>query len=186
MNVYDFDGTIYTGDSTIDFYLHCLKNYPIIILKLPMQVSGFLKYKMGLITKNKFKEQFFCFLKIVPEIETEVDAFWDRNRRKIKEWYLLQQQETDIIISASPSFILKNICDRLQIKYLLASEFDPKTGKLSGENCYGEEKVRRFRQQFGNKEPKCFYSDSLSDQPMANISKKAFLVKGESRETWVK
>ena len=26
MNVYDFDGTIYNGDSTIDFYLYCIKH----------------------------------------------------------------------------------------------------------------------------------------------------------------
>lgn len=27
VNVYDFDGTIYDGDSTIDFYKFCLKKY---------------------------------------------------------------------------------------------------------------------------------------------------------------
>lgn len=26
MNVYDFDKTIYDGDSTIDFYFYCSKN----------------------------------------------------------------------------------------------------------------------------------------------------------------
>lgn len=34
MNVYDFDKTIYAGDSTIDFYLFCLKRQPA-ILQLP-------------------------------------------------------------------------------------------------------------------------------------------------------
>ena len=31
MNVYDFDGTIYNGDSTIDFYIYALKSKPSII-----------------------------------------------------------------------------------------------------------------------------------------------------------
>lgn len=25
MNVYDFDGTVYAGDSTVDFYFFCLR-----------------------------------------------------------------------------------------------------------------------------------------------------------------
>ena len=28
MNVFDFDGTIYHGDSSKDFFFYCLKNYP--------------------------------------------------------------------------------------------------------------------------------------------------------------
>ena len=28
MNVYDFDGTIYDGDSTFDFYKYCMKKHP--------------------------------------------------------------------------------------------------------------------------------------------------------------
>ena len=28
MNVYDFDKTIYRGDSTVDFWRHCLRRYP--------------------------------------------------------------------------------------------------------------------------------------------------------------
>ena len=35
MNVYDFDGTIYDGDSTLDFWYFCLKKHPQILLYLP-------------------------------------------------------------------------------------------------------------------------------------------------------
>ena len=38
INVYDFDKTIYNGDSTIDFYLFCLKKKFSIILLLPLQI----------------------------------------------------------------------------------------------------------------------------------------------------
>lgn len=31
-NIYDFDKTIYDGDSTVDFFLFCLKREPILIL----------------------------------------------------------------------------------------------------------------------------------------------------------
>lgn len=61
MNVYDFDKTIYEGDSTIDFYLFCLKKYPQILKYLPKQILGMLKYKIKSINKTQFKEDFFLF-----------------------------------------------------------------------------------------------------------------------------
>ena len=88
-----------------------------------------------------------------------------------------------MIISASPEFLLKPICKKLGIKYLIASRVDPSTGMYLGENCYGEEKVRRFKKQFDTK-PEEFYSDSLSDAPMANIAEKAFLVDDDILIPW--
>ncbi len=41
MNVYDFDGTIYSGDSTIDFYLFCLRKQPEILCMGGKQIKGF-------------------------------------------------------------------------------------------------------------------------------------------------
>ena len=41
IDVYDFDGTIYDGDSTFDFVLFCLRRHPVIVLSLPaLAVSG--------------------------------------------------------------------------------------------------------------------------------------------------
>ena len=34
MNVFDFDGTIYNGDSSKDFFFYCLKHYPKIRKKI--------------------------------------------------------------------------------------------------------------------------------------------------------
>ena len=64
MNVYDFDKTIYDGDSTLDFYLFALRKRPTLIKYLPIQVFGFLKYLFGLSTKLEFKEKFYCFLNV--------------------------------------------------------------------------------------------------------------------------
>ena len=64
MNVYDFDGTIYNGDSTIDFYFYCLKKKPLIIFCLPKQMWGCALYLTKRIPKKIFKEYFFTFLKM--------------------------------------------------------------------------------------------------------------------------
>ena len=63
INVYDFDKTIYQGDSTIDFYLFCLKKNISLLRYLPIQIYGFIIYIFGLREKEYFKEKFFCFLK---------------------------------------------------------------------------------------------------------------------------
>ena len=42
VNIYDFDGTIYDGDSSIDFYLFCLRKNVSIIKFLPVFIIGLL------------------------------------------------------------------------------------------------------------------------------------------------
>ena len=44
MNVYDFDKTIYYGDSTADFYLFCLKRHKKILTLAPSLLGAFLKF----------------------------------------------------------------------------------------------------------------------------------------------
>ena len=84
MNVYDFDGTIYDGDSTIDFWKHCLRQRPYMIFSLFPAATGLVLYLFGIISKRKFKERFYKFLKHIPDVEREISAFWDKHEHKIK------------------------------------------------------------------------------------------------------
>ena len=66
MNVYDFDGTIYDGDSSIDFYLFCIKRKPSILFRsIIKQLSGAILYAIKRIPKEKKKKKYFSFLKYV-------------------------------------------------------------------------------------------------------------------------
>lgn len=175
MNVYDFDGTIYDGDSTVDFFLYALKRKPSLLRFLPKQLICFFSYKLKKTDKTQLKEGFFTFLTGI-DVSLIVDSFWKKNRKKIFEWYLIQKDPEDIIISASPAFLLKPICDELGIKKLIASRVDPHSGKLAGENCRGQEKVRRLEQEYHVTHIDKFYSDSQSDFPLADIASEAYLV----------
>ncbi|MBQ1380965.1 MAG: HAD-IB family phosphatase [Ruminococcus sp.] len=184
MNVYDFDKTIYSGDSTADFYLFSLRRHKRILLLAPSLLGAALRFylfKRG--TKTQFKEVMYRFLQRC-DTERDVADFRRQNACKIKRFYLAQQQPDDVIISASPVFLLAPICEQLGIRHLIASEVDPHTGRYTGENCHGAEKVRRFREQFGDAVTDAFYSDSHSDDPMAKIAQKAFMVKGEECKPW--
>lgn len=187
MNVYDFDKTIYDGDSTLDFYFFSLKKNPMLIRFLPVQIIGFIKYMFGLSPKLHFKEKFYSFLKGINDVESMVDSFWNKNQDKIKSWYLECRENSDVVISASPEFLLIPICKRIGIKHLIASEVNKKTGVCEGENCYGEEKVLRFKKYFSEDqhgEIKKFYSDSLSDAPISLLAKERYIVSGNNIVQW--
>lgn len=186
MNAYDFDKTIYNGDSTADFYLFSLKRHKKIFTLAPSLVGAFVKFyvfKKG--TKTQFKEKMYRFLEFC-DTNKDIEDFWNKNQDKIKNFYLNQQKDDDVIISASPEFLLAPICKRLGIKHLIASKVDCKSGKYSGINCHGKEKVKRFYDTFGSDtKVEKFYSDSYSDTPMAEIAEDAYLVKKNEILDWV-
>lgn len=90
MNVYDFDGTIYDGDSTIDFYLFCVMKKPSVLFSIPKQLNAVIKYKLGKITKTKMKSLFFSFLERLEDVGVLISDFWKRKKKKIKEFYYVK------------------------------------------------------------------------------------------------
>lgn len=182
MNVYDFDKTVYYGDSTRDFYFFCLKRHLNILFYLPYQAFWAVPFALKIIRKTVFKEKFYVFFRGIKDIDSEVAEFWKNNEKYLKKWYLEQKKESDIIISASPEFLLRPVCEKLGVR-VLASRVDRFTGKYDGENCYGEEKVKRFNDEAKGEIDK-FYSDSYSDSPLARLAKKAFIVKGDTVLPW--
>ncbi len=183
-NVYDFDKTVCKGDSTVHFWLFCVARQPKALLRLPAAVKGILGYKLGIIPKTRGKEAALSFLKNIKNPEQLVVEFWDQNISRIYPWYLSQKKENDVIISASPEFLLAEACRRLGVGTLIASKVDIGTGSFLGENCYGEEKPLRFREVFGESRIDCFYSDSHSDDPMARLAEKSYIIRGGEPHDW--
>lgn len=182
MNVFDFDGTIYDGDSTRDFFAFCLKKYPQTWLSLPRTGICAVGFALRLLPKTRFKQNFYRFLRGVPDIEKAVEQFWQEHMRNIQAWYWKVRAEGDLVISASPEFLLEIPCRQLGILPPIASRVDAKTGVYTGTNCHGREKVRRFHEQFGQASVEKFYSDSKSDSPMAELAEQAFFIqKGQVR-----
>lgn len=202
MNIYDFDGTVYNGDSSIDFFIFCVKKNP--LSAISALKTGFLIIleKSGKISKEELKSAFFSFVKYFDDIDSLAEKFWKKNSRKIFDFFIEQKKSDDFIISASPEFLLLPICKKLNIN-LIATKIDLKTGKILGKNCRGKEKVKRLCQEFSKKNvefsksdenfleenlPKIenFYSDSISDFPLAKISESAWLVKKGKIKKWRK
>ena len=85
-------------------------------------------------------------------------------------------EDSDVVISASPRFILEPICEELKV-HLICSDVNVNTGKYNGLNCHGEEKVNRFYKEYKDATIDKFYSDLKIDLPLASLAKEAFLVK---------
>ena len=64
MNVYDFDKTIYRGDSTVDFWRHCLRRYPGAARALPGTLAKALAFRQGRCSRGLGRDPSIrCFLR---------------------------------------------------------------------------------------------------------------------------
>ena len=184
MNTYDFDETIFNPDSSYAFIMYCWKKFPLKMLKtLPGVIAKAFAYRMDKSKAKELKEKLFAFLPEIENIDALVEEFWAYHQDGIGQWYLEQKRDDDIIISASPEFLLRPMTDKLGVR-LIATPMDKHTGEVNGLNCHDHEKVRRFYEVYPDAHTEEFYSDSLSDTPMAMIADKAFIVKKGKLSPW--
>lgn len=184
MNTYDFDKTVFYPDSSYCFYLYCLKKYPLAVLRtIPKTLDCLRLYLKDKSDAKPLKQQLFSFLRYLPDIDKTVDEFWQANFSRMESWYMDQIKSDDIIISASPEFLLKPVCAKLGVE-LIGTVMDKKTGRITGKNCHDSEKVRRFYEKYPDAHADEFYSDSLSDTPMAEIAGRAYLVDRGKLSPW--
>ena len=183
MNVYDFDKTISKKDSASEFFKHCLRKYPKVSSVLPELAKAYILQKQKKISRTEMKTVLYQYLKFVPDVRAEAKIFWDKNMDLIQPWYMKQQQKNDLIISASPDFLIAEVCQRLQVDWL-ASPLNIETLQYDGLNNWGSEKFLRFYEAYLDGLIESFYSDHLSDSPLAKIAMKAYLVKDDRITAW--
>jgi len=58
MNVYDFDNTIYDGESFIDLFIFLFKKDPSLVKYIPDVINGLYKYTKGTINAEEALEQY--------------------------------------------------------------------------------------------------------------------------------
>lgn len=186
MNIYDFDNTIYNGDTNKDILLYSFKKHPFKVIKALNKTKKLERdYKRGLITFERVKEAMLSFLFEIEDLNGYIEKFVDSHMKNIKPWYLSRKTDYDIVISASYELWIIPFCKKLGIKYVLATKTD-KDGHIIGKNCKGEEKVKRLASTIPNAQIITSYSDSESDLPILNIAKTAYVVEGNKLIPYVK
>lgn len=179
MNGYDFDETILKGNSVRRFFTFCLARLPYLVIYFPVLLAAVILKALHCLTSNAYYNMLTYYVKLVPHKQKFVKKYWDKHLNKIKDWYFAQQCEDDIIISASPSYLVEEACKRIGVD-CIATPVDIKTCKvLGGNHCYGSQKPFFFRERLGDTPLETFYSDSMSDEPMFKIAKRGYLVKDD-------
>lgn len=181
MNVYDFDNTIYDGESVFDFYLYSVRKQPGLVTYMFAVVKALIKYKLCRMSEEEFQESVKKYAKRyldqVRNLDELICTFWDKNQHKVKDFYKAQQREDDVIISASVDFLLAELFSRIGIQHFIASKVDRATGDLV-QMCYQKNKVALFKQNFPNAQIENFYTDSKNDVSMMQLAERVYMVKG--------
>ena len=180
MNVYDFDGTIFPTDCSIGFCIWCMNRHPKLYFTFaPKVIKNIILRKLGKIPEYRMQREFFGYLTLIDDFDVQIERYWDKNEKKIAPWYLKQKRPDDLIISASPDCIIGSIAKRLGVNFM-ATEFNRKYGVFLNNLMYAQEKAQ-YIIDHGFPLIDNFYSDSLSDTPIALCAEKAYLVSNKAR-----
>ena len=180
IDVYDFGGTIYDGDSTVDFTRFCLRRHPGVLAGLPKFLGTSLLLAAGRRSLTQFKSVLFGEMARRFNLETEAELFWqaEATRAKLGKWFFDRPRDLPIVIaSASPEFELQYAAKLLGVPTLIGTKCDVKTGALIGKNCKGEEKLRRIEQNIGPFEIRAMYTDDAkADGPLLAAAQEGYIV----------
>ena len=185
---FDFDGTITTKDTLLEFIKFSkgeLHFYVGFLLNSPWLIA----YKLKIISNQMAKERvlrfFFGGTSMVEFsgrcLEFKKIRMKDLIRtRAIHEIKLLKNKGAEVVIvSASPENWIRDWAEEMGVQLIatrLMVNNDRLTGKIEGKNCYGKEKVNRIRELYNLADfDQIFaYGDSGGDIPMFGLASTFF------------
>ncbi len=180
IDVYDFDGTIYDGDSTVDFIKWCARRHPAMLRHAPAILLAAIRVAVKNIDLTRFKSILFSLMARDFSLEDEAAAFWAsmNTRKNLGPWFFDTPRDVPIVIaSASPEFELKHAAKILGVDTLIGTRCNAATGELTGKNCKGAEKIERIREVFGEFEVRAMYTDDAkADAPLLAIAREKYIV----------
>ena len=180
IKVFDFDNTIYRGESCVDLAIYMAKNNRRILLQLPNIFVHLIKYKLCLVDGDKMHRTINDYFKKVirdkEELLGAVDGFWRTHSHKLDPKMLRRISPEDVIITAGPDFLIGGIKDKLNTDNIISSVVDADKKEVTYFN-FGSNKVKRYKQIYGSRRITSFYTDSYNDKALMDISDKVYYVK---------
>lgn len=193
--IFDIDYTITRKETLMEFFKYLVLKDIKNIKFLPRALYSGLMYGIKVYDERRVKE---CFLKFIDNIDEKdlaklTKSFYDERLssilykdavdmiKKLKnEGYMV------ILISASPEFYIKEFYAIKEVDLIIGTKFAFDGGKfvrkMNGNNCKGEEKVKRLNEVLKEKNIKVdfknsyMFSDSLSDKPLLDLVGNPYLI----------
>ena len=193
--IFDIDYTITRKETLMEFFKYIVSKDIKNIKFLPRALYSGLMYGVKVYDEKRVKECFLKFIENIDEAELAklTKSFYDERISKIlykdavdmikklkSEGYMV------VLISASPEFYVKEFYAIKEVDLIIGTKFTFDGGKfirkMDGNNCKGEEKVKRLNEVLKEKNIKVdfknsyMFSDSLSDKPLLDLVGKPYLI----------
>lgn len=193
--IFDVDFTLTRRETLLEFYSFMIKKNPRHILHLPKIFTYSALYVLKVIPLRKAKEAFISFVDGIreEEMQNHVKDFYEKRLSKI-----LYKDAIDMmrklkaegykvyLISASAEFYLNELYNIKEVDKVIGTRFICENGiykgVMHGENCKGEEKVKRLMEELKKDNIEVdfknsyMFSDSLADLPLFNLVGKPYLI----------
>ncbi|WP_051454266.1 haloacid dehalogenase-like hydrolase [Ruminococcus albus] len=179
IKVFDFDNTLYHGESSIDLAFYLIRRNKRILLYVPSILINLAKYKMCLVDREKAEQEINDFLKVAVKDKYEaaeiVESFWAENSYRLDENMIKRVRKDDVIITAGPDMLIDGIKDKLGTDNIISSIIDPDKREIVYFN-FGENKAKRYKEVYGDTPIESFYTDSFNDKPLMKLANKVYIV----------
>lgn len=201
--IFDVDYTITKKETLMQLFKYVIKKDKKNIRFLPRALYSGLMYSIKVYDEKKVKESFLKFIEGIDEKDLALlvkDFYRDVLENilyedAIKMMKDLKKQGYKVyLISASPEFYLREFYAIEEVDMIIGTKFTIDAGKfirrMHGENCKGEEKVRRLKEVLEKENIKVDYrnsymfSDSLSDKPLLDLVGNAYLINYKKKNSF--
>lgn len=201
--IFDVDYTLTKKETLMEFYKFMIKKKPSLIIHMPLSVGSAFLFAIKIFSAKKAKENFIRFIDGIDEkyMADLVKEFYEKKLSKIIYKDAIDTMEKlkkegcmVYLISASAEFYLKELYNIDVVDKVIGTRFRINNGLhtrfMEGENCKGEEKVKRLMEVIKEEnlavdfKNSYMFSDSLSDMPLFNLVGHPYLVnpRKKSRE----
>ncbi|MFL0165405.1 HAD-IB family hydrolase [Candidatus Clostridium helianthi] len=193
--IFDIDYTITKKETLMELFKYVIKKDKKNLRFLPRAIYCGIMYAIGIYDERKVKETFLRFIDGIREEELAelVKEFYDERLKNIlyddalEMMKKLKNEGYDIyLISASPEFYVNEFYNIKEVDKVIGTKFGFENGtfvrKMVGNNCKGEEKVRRLKEILKDEKIEVdfkesyMFSDSLSDKPLLDLVGKPYLI----------
>lgn len=193
--IFDVDYTLTKKETLAQLYMFMLKKNPSFIIHAPRSFFSAFLYALNFFDAKRAKENFITFIEGIKEedMQSLVKEFYEEKLSKIlyedaiKMIKKLKSEGFKVyLISASPEFYLNELYNIKEVDKIIGTKFLCNNGiysrKMEGENCKGEEKVRRLKEELKKDNIEVdfknsyMFSDSLADKPLFDLVGNPFLI----------
>lgn len=181
---FDFDGTLTVRDSFTDFlrWRAGPGGWALGLVRMAPAVAAYARHRDRGVIKAASVKEFLGGVtrdELTRDAQAYADEVWPRMMRPdaLKVWEDWGRRGAHrVIVTASPALTVGPFARRLGAEAILGTDLsfdsqDRVTGAFNGENCRGEEKVRRLRSAYGpDLRLAAAYGDTSGDAEMLAIA----------------